>query len=168
MSSRWYVVYTKPRLEAVALENLLNQGFESWYPRARVVKRRVGGKAEVVESLFPRYVFVQLAQGEHVFSRIRSTRGCIDLVRFGFEYRPVPEGFVEALRASTDSDGVLPLHATATRLEPGTPVMLLDGAMAGWVGQLQGYRAADRVVVLMQMMGSVAQVEVQVDSIEAV
>lgn len=168
MSTRWYVVFTKPRLEAVAIENLQNQGLDAWYPRARVVKRRAAGREEVVESLFPRYVFVQLTQGEHMFSKIRSTRGCIDLVRFGFEYRPVPVGFVEALRGQCDDDGLVPLEAKTAKLQPGTRVTLIDGAMAGLVGELRGYKAADRVIVLMNLMGGVASVEVPLDGVEAV
>lgn len=168
MSTRWYVVFTKPRLEALAQEHLANQGMEAWYPRARLTKRRASGKQEVVESLFPRYIFVQLTQGEHHFAKIRSTRGCVDLVRFGFEYKPVPVGFVESLREQCDEEGLVPLESKKLKLEPGAKVMLLDGAMAGLVGELRAYKAADRVIVLMNLMGSVAQVEVPLDGIEKV
>ncbi len=166
MSTRWYVVFTKPRLEALAQEHLMNQGMDAWYPRARVVKRRATGREEVVESMFPRYIFVELTQGQHHFAKIRSTRGCIDLVRFGFEYKPVPVGFVEALRSQCDEEGLVPLESKTVKLQAGSKVMLLDGAMAGLVGELRSYKAADRVIVLMNLMGSVAQVEVPVDNIE--
>ncbi|WP_414674848.1 transcription termination/antitermination NusG family protein, partial [Limnobacter sp.] len=33
--NNWYVVYTKPRLEAVAVDNLQRQGFGVFFPRAR-------------------------------------------------------------------------------------------------------------------------------------
>ena len=37
----WYLIYTKPRRERAALENLERQGYQAYLPRVRV-RRRVG------------------------------------------------------------------------------------------------------------------------------
>ena len=67
--NKWYVMYTKPRQEAVALANLLRQNYTVFYPQARVLKRRAGKSSNtVVESLFPRYMFVNLEVGVDDFS----------------------------------------------------------------------------------------------------
>ena len=39
---RWYAVCCKPRQEAVAEENLLRQGFQTYLPRIRMRQRRRG------------------------------------------------------------------------------------------------------------------------------
>lgn len=40
--AQWYVMYTKPRQEIVALENLQRQNYSVFFPQARVQKRRAG------------------------------------------------------------------------------------------------------------------------------
>lgn len=152
MSAQWYVVYTKPKNELVALENLQNQGFHVYFPRARLKKRRAGGLAVVVEALFPRYLFVQLEKGVHNFSKIRSTRGCVDLVKFGYETSPVPDGLIEAMQARHDDEGLFNLLIPA-QLPPGSAVQVQTGPFEGLIGELCKYKSADRVLVLLNVVG---------------
>ena len=163
----WYVVFTRPKNESVAVENLENQGFAAYLPMASVKKRRASGTLLVVEPLFPRYVFVALTKGVHNFSKIRSTRGCVDLVRFGFEVVHLPLGFVESLRAAENEDGLIDLQASR-QLEQGTRVSLQNGPFEGLVGELRNYKSADRVVIMLDLMGKKTAVEVAADSVEKV
>lgn len=69
--AKWYVMYTKPRQESVALDNLQRQNYTVFYPQARVLKRKAGkGSTAVVEPLFPRYMFVRLEVGVDDFFQI--------------------------------------------------------------------------------------------------
>jgi len=163
----WYVVFTRPKNETVAVENLKNQGFASYLPMASMKKRRASGMHLVVEPLFPRYVFVALKKGVHNFSKIRSTRGCVDLVRFGFEVVPLPMGFVESLQAAENADGLIDLQASK-QLEQGTRVSLQAGPFEGLVGELRNYKSADRVVIMLDLMGKKTAVEVPADSVEKI
>ena len=56
----WYLVYTKPRQEEVALTNLTRQGYGVYLPRLRQLRKRSGKQVPVVEPLFPRYLFIHL------------------------------------------------------------------------------------------------------------
>ena len=161
----WYVVLTKPKNEAVAIENLQNQGFDAYLPMASVKKRRASGMHQVVEALFPRYVFVALTKGLDNFSKIRSTRGCVDLVRFGFEVMHLPVGFVESLKAAENETGLIDL-LKPKQLEQGTRVSLQAGPFEGLVGELRNYKSADRVVIMLDLMGKKTAVEVAADSVE--
>ena len=55
----WYLIYTKPRQEAIALTNLSRQGFECYLPMLKVEKIRQRKTALVTETMFPRYLFIQ-------------------------------------------------------------------------------------------------------------
>ena len=61
----WYVIQTKPRQESVAIENLERQGYAAYCPKMAQAKRRRQRQRwqKVIEPLFPRYLFVQLAMG---------------------------------------------------------------------------------------------------------
>ena len=98
----WYVIHTKPRQEARALENLANQGLECFLPTLTVDRLRDGRKTTVTEPLFPRYLFVRLEAGTSNWAAIRSTRGVARLVEFGGVSAQVSSDLIEALK-NTDS-----------------------------------------------------------------
>lgn len=86
---QWYLIYTKPRQELIAVANLQNQAYTAFAPQLSVKKRTNQGWKQVNESLFPNYVFIQLDDVTDDWKPIRSTRGVSGFVRFGSGV-PVP------------------------------------------------------------------------------
>jgi transcriptional antiterminator RfaH len=80
---QWYLLYTKPRQEQIAVANLQNQTYRALAPQVSVRKRTNQGWKEVSEPLFPNYVFIQLDDVTDDWRPIRSTRGVSGFVRFG-------------------------------------------------------------------------------------
>ena len=54
----WYLLYSKPRQEGVAVENLKRQGYETYLPLIRTRRRRQGQYVSLVEPMFPRYLLI--------------------------------------------------------------------------------------------------------------
>ena len=79
----WYLVMTKPREDAHAEQQLLNQNYEIYRPLAKRSRRQRGRMVTVVESLFPRYIFIRLDPEHDNWSSVRYTRGVAGFVRFG-------------------------------------------------------------------------------------
>ncbi len=81
----WYLVHTKPRQEACALQNLERQGYDCYLPLLASEKLIKGAVTKLAEPLFPRYLFIRLDTGDSAksWSPIRSTRGVSKLVGFG-------------------------------------------------------------------------------------
>lgn len=164
----WYVVYSKPRMEACALENIQNQGFEAFFPQVRIKRRRNTGTAAVLESMFPRYLFVNLEVGVSDFSKFRSTRGCIDLVRFGGLPKQVPNGFVESLSGRMGADCVLDLTALpSSKFAVGQKARVAEGAFEGLLVEIAELRADDRALVLLEVMGGARKVVVPIDQLDS-
>ena len=86
---QWYLIYTKPRQEQVAVANLQQQAYAAFAPSLTVKKRTNQGWKWVNEPLFPNYVFIQLDDLTDDWRPIRSTRGVSGFVRFGSGL-PVP------------------------------------------------------------------------------
>ena len=163
----WYVIYSKPRAEKLAVTHLSNQGVETFSPVLRCKKRRSAGLCVVEEPLFPRYLFVSLEEGQDDFSKIRSTRGCVDLVRFGGEPKAVADEFIVSLCAGLDENNVLDVTAHYTkRFAVGQEVRVVDGAFSGFVSEICMLKPNDRVLVLLDMMGSRRCVELPISCIE--
>jgi len=95
----WYLVYTKPRQEGLAQENLARQGYGVYLPRVRLMRKRQGRPVAIIEPLFPRYLFIQLDTQSDNWGPIRSTFGVASLVRFGNEPAKVPDNFVAHLKS---------------------------------------------------------------------
>lgn len=158
---RWYVMYTKPRQETVALENLQRQSYTVMYPRARLQKRKAGqGTVTVLEPLFPRYMFVQMEAGVDDFSKLRSTKGCIDLVKFGGKASTVPDDFIQLISTQADNDCVIDLQQT-NALPLGSNVRVAEGPFEGLLGTIASAKSDHRVIVLLNILGAERNVELK-------
>ena len=53
----WYVAYTQPKSEKLAVDNLIRQGFETYCPQYKTFKKTATGSLCQLEVMFPRYMF---------------------------------------------------------------------------------------------------------------
>lgn len=160
--SSWYVVCCKPRQELVARENLRRQGFEVYLPQIRVPKRKQNRWVDVIDVLFPRYLFVRVDRQRQSTASIRSTRGAIGLVTFGIEPAIVPDSVIEAILAREDA--ATGLHVAARPVfRPGEKVTLLEGPFAGLEGVFACDDGLKRAVLLIELLGKSNRVRVDRD-----
>ena len=145
---RWYVVYTKPREEARARENLERQGHQCYLPELSLEKRRRGKVLPVTEPLFPRYLFIRCADelATAGWGSLRSTRGVVKLVAFGDGPCTVDDAFLNALQLRTE-------RGPATLFAAGEVVTIAEGPFAGLEAIFQLKEGADRAAVLLDMLG---------------
>lgn len=151
-SLNWYLVHSRPRQEAVAAAHLERQGFAVYLPRLKLPRLRRARWHELVEPLFPRYLFAGLRPGEQCLHPIRSTRGVAALVRSGADYAPVPPALLAELKARADDEGLHRLSPGA--LVPGDRVRIVAGPFAGLEAVFQARQGQDRVRVLLEIVGA--------------
>jgi len=163
---QWYLVYTKPRAERIALEHLSRQGYDVYLPMMRQLRRRGGRRVTAVAPMFPRYLFISLSTDVDNWSPIRSTRGVASLVQFGQHPGRVPSGLVSHLRAHEDPAGIQVISGDEYRT--GAPVRMVEGGLKGFEGVYLARTGHDRVVVLLEIMGRHTRATVSAASIEPV
>ncbi len=146
----WHLIYTKPRQEACALQNLQAQGYACFLPLMPTEKIRRSTLVVADEPLFPRYLFIHLGHGISAksWAPIRSTKGVSRLVCFGNEPARIDERLIEFLRAQASSDHVSPILL----FQPGERVRLTEGAFAGIEGVYQMTDGDRRALVLIQLL----------------
>ncbi len=162
----WYLIYTKPRQEKCALQNLEQQGYQCYLPLLPKEKLRQGAIELSEEALFPRYLFIKLAQDfmAKSWSPIRSTKGVSRLVRFGAEPARIDDALVDLLK-----DHEARLLAKSERLfNPGESVQLTEGPFAGIEGIYQMADGDRRVMVLIELMSKKVVVPVGVKALRRV
>lgn len=96
--TKWYVVLTKPKQEERAEEHLIAQGGEVFLPLLQLEKVRKGKRVDVIEPLFPGYLFVNVEGCEQLISSIRSTRGVRQLLKFGNKPLEIQKTLISDLR----------------------------------------------------------------------
>ena len=161
VQAAWYAVATKPRNEGDAKLNLERQGYSLFLPTIRLKKRRRGQWTLVTEPLFPGYLFVSLVLGTDDPAPIRSTVGCVGLVRFGPTYTPVPAELIAGLKAAAATyDPVL------APFKRGDAVRLMSGPFAGLGAIYDMAKGEQRVQVLLEVLGRVQRLTVELDALD--
>jgi len=153
----WYVVHTKPRQESVAEANLQRQGFETYLPWIKRVARRRNRWGNIVEPLFPRYLFLHIDPGQQTVAPVRSTLGVTTLVAFGNRIIPVPDGAIDILRRSESAQKGLhsaPQHGFAQ----GDAIVVKFGPFEGLEGTFHMSSGQERVAVLLDVLGKSTRV----------
>ena len=160
----WYLVHTKIRQEAVALDNLQRQGYTCFYPTLMVEKVRRKALTLVEEPLFPRYLFIQLSTGleSPSWAPIRSTLGVSRLVKFGQEPAKVDPAIVEALQAAQAQGSPVVMRQFA----PGDALHITDGPFKGIEAIYQATDGEGRVMVLLELMSKPVRMTIEPSSVK--
>lgn len=146
---KWYLIQTKPKQEAIATQNLSNQGFEVFYPKAIIKNKTV--------SLFPRYLFIELDDKNQNWTPIRSTRGVANFVRFGLKFAIVPNQIINMIKIQQQQ--TIEKMIDICSHQKGDLVEIQSGAFKGQQAIFQNYNSNDRVTVLLKLIGQQHQVE---------
>jgi transcriptional antiterminator RfaH len=154
----WYCIHTRPQREQFVAEQLGTfLGLEVYFPTIRLTKtiRRV--RREVVEPLFPRYLFCRCEMTAD-YRAVRYARDVIDLVSFGSQPVQVEEQLIDQIKswaATTD----LPSHASS--LAAGEQVEITFGPMQGLHAViLDAQNDHERVAVLLSILGCDARLTI--------
>lgn len=152
LEKHWYLLNSKPHKDALAEEQLNNQGYEVYRPLAQRLRKRRGSMIKVTESLFPRYMFIRLDTLADNWAPIRSTFGVNQIIRFGSEPALVPEEIITTLRSTEEQLGEKAIDLD--RFHKGEQVILTDGPFRGLNGVFLSYDGEERAMVLLEIMHS--------------
>lgn len=166
MNMDWYLIHTKPRQERRALLNLEQQGYQCYLPTLRAERLRQGMLEVADEALFPRYLFIQLGQGDSAksWAPIRSTVGVSRLVSFGKEPAKVSESLIKLLQTQENSVRIEPKRL----YKAGERVRLTEGAFAGLEGIYQMADGEHRAMVLIELLSKSVTLRATTNSLRKV
>lgn len=153
----WCVVMTRPNCEAMAAENLVQQGYGCYFPKFKAVGR---GNIILKRPLFPRYVFASI---DKFWYSIRGTRGVSHLLMSDKGPAIIPASTIEAIRSKEDGDGFIVLgnKESPERFTKGDPVKATEGPFTGLDLIYDGMSGHDRVKVLAALLGQQVKVIIE-------
>jgi len=148
----WYAVHTKPRQEEIAHLNLQRQDYASYLPHIVVRKRQKGKWTDVVEPLFPRYLFIHIDPHQTNVAPVRSTLGVSELVRFSQGLTAIPDDIITFLK-DLENPETGNRASTEPLFEAGDQVQILEGPLAGLNGIYEITKGEERVLILVKLLG---------------
>ncbi|WP_176330039.1 transcription/translation regulatory transformer protein RfaH [Oceanospirillum sanctuarii] len=160
----WFLFTCKPREDNRAELNLKNQGYTCYRPVIQVQKKRNGKQVLVEESLFPRYIFVQLPDGVGNWRSLLATRGIANVVRFGELPTAIPQALIDEIKANETQ-----LKQTETPvkgLKAGDKVRITSGPFEFLEAIYKQSKGEDRVLVLLNILQQPQLIELTPDQID--
>ncbi|MDC0172295.1 transcription/translation regulatory transformer protein RfaH [Gammaproteobacteria bacterium] len=146
---QWFLLQTKVKQEQRAAENLERQDVVSFCPMIRVDKISRGRRAEVLDVLFPGYLFVQLGESSVSTTAVRSTRGVSHFVTSAGAPIKVPQGLVEQLRQRVTADAEVVMSQLP---KPGAKMQIIDGPFKGLNAVFTEPDGNNRAIVMVTLL----------------
>ncbi len=143
----WFALYTKPRSEFKAAEQIEEIGVNYYLPTITMLKQWSDRKKKVTEPLLRGYIFIYADEKERIISLEQKA-----VVRCIFDAgRPakIPQWQIDNLKTmlSTKSE-----FSIQEGLVPGVQVRITDGPFAGVIGKVQGTENDKTIAVSIDLL----------------
>ncbi|MDG1081190.1 MAG: transcription/translation regulatory transformer protein RfaH [Porticoccaceae bacterium] len=159
---QWFLLQTKVKQEQRAAENLERQGVVSFCPMIRIDKISRGRRAEVLDVLFPGYLFVQLGESSVSTTAVRSTRGVSHFVTSAGAPIKVPQGLVEQLRQRMTADADVVMSQLP---KSGAKIQFIDGPFKGLNAVFTEPDGNNRAIVMVTLLSQKIKISTPLESL---
>lgn len=162
---RWYVLQTKPRQESRVIAHLgpRTSEVQPFLPKIETVRRRAGRRVVSHEPMFPSYLFLRMPFTPATWNAVRWAPGARRLLGAGERPVEVPEEFVQEVQERIEPHGFISIGMT---LPVGSRVRVKTGPFAGLECIFERPTGRDRVRILLEMLGRVTPLEIEVFDLE--
>ena len=158
IEKEWFLLKTKTRQEKRAMENLLRQHIDCYCPEAVVEKILRGKKSQVMEILFPGYLFVNFRNPESSIQSVKNTRGVQSFVSFGGHPAWVPSALIQELKEKTKPSENLLISNLPKR---GDKLKVTGGPFEGISVVFSQPNGDERAEVLLKIMNQQVKASIQ-------
>ena len=160
----WFVAQLRPQGLARAQTHLQRQKIESFSPQVLTTVTRAGVLREARRPLFPGYLFVSFDPATPGWTAVNGTRGVSRLILSDpYRPQPLPAALMAGLIARCDASGLL---STGDDLAVGDRVRVLSGPFADLVTTIETVPDAERIGILIDLMGRKVRTSVPRNHIE--
>ncbi len=164
MARKWYLLHTNHGKEKIVVGQLEGFDVDLFCPMVKIDRGHRRGIRE--EALFPHYLFVHADILADNLPSLAYLPGVRTLVHFGGRPAVVPDAIIAQLQerlAQREPKRTLADHL----FKPGQPIRVRSGPFAGLDAVFQqGLKGTERAQVLIDVLGSLSRVELDVDCLE--
>jgi transcriptional antiterminator NusG len=156
-SIQWFAVQIRTYHRANVETSLRNKGYEVFAPSYDVARIVAGRERKISAPLFPGYIMSAFDPGYRL--PVLTVPGVIRILGTSTALTPIPEAEIEAIRRTITSGlNYEPIES----FQPGAPVQVLKGPLAGIRGEVVYHKGKQRLVIKISALNDRA-VSVEVD-----
>jgi transcriptional antiterminator RfaH len=163
-SPAWFCVRTQQKHEHIAAAHLRRAVTEVdvFNPRLRIRRATRRGAGWFVEALFPGYLFAKFVPAD-VMHAVKGSPGVKTIVMFGTQAPVIPDEVIAQLRLQFDANES---YEVPDPVKEGAIVKIAGGPFHGFDAEvLRVMPSANRVHLLLDILGGVQRVEVSMNQI---
>ena len=163
-AERWYCLRSQPKRERIAASQLAQlPDVEAFLPLVRYESNTAKGKRSRVEPMFPNYLFARFDPGA-CHRAVRYAKGVAYIIKRGESFQEVDPAIIGELRGITVADV---LELTPEPFQLGEKIRIVRGIFANSEGEVLQLRpAAERVVMLLDILGHPQAIELKSDDLD--
>ena len=161
----WYALNTKPNSEYQVAVALKERGIKTYLPEVEALKAYQTRKSK---PLFPCYLFARADLESLDLSQLQWTPGLRNIVAFGERPVPVSDQIINLIRCQL-SENKATGGLSDCPFQPDDPVRITTGPFQDMLAIFEGpITSAERVQVLLNILGQASRVQVDVTNLEKV
>lgn len=162
----WYALHTKAYAEQTTARELHKHGIETYVPQ---ISAKVGKSAEKRVAFFPGYLFMNVDLNATNASNWRWASGVRHIVSYGETPVVIPEEIILHIRRGLHEREAATAAQQGLKFRKGDQVRIGDGPFGDMLAIFEGHvSASERVTVLMEFLGQLSRIRVDIDSLELV
>lgn len=153
----WHALYTRPRSEKKAFQDIQDAGIEVYLPVIKTLKQWSDRKKWVEEPLFKSYLFVKVSPREY-FNALNASVHAVRYITFEGKAVPIPYQQIEAIKTFITQEETR--NIDLTDFEPGKNIEVIEGPMKGLQGSLVRVLGKQKVRVEIAGVGKALFIEI--------
>jgi len=162
-NKKWYALYTRPRWEKKVADLLEKKKVEVYCPLNKVQKKWADRRKVVMEPLFASYVFVYVAEQEHV--GIRQTDGVLNFVHWLNKPAVIRNEEIDTIRKFLSEYDHVSVEKTQVNLND--RVRIINGPLMMWEGNVVEIRT-NTVKITLPSLGQTLVAEIRKENLETI
>jgi len=143
----WFALYTKPRGEFKANEQLIAEGIESYLPVVTRLKQWSDRKKKVTEPLLRSYIFIYGDEQDRLISV--EQRAIVRCIFDAGKPAKIPEWQIDNLKKMLEKESHVIVH---NGIVPGAKVMIKNGPFDGIIGTIVKGEAGKSISVTIDLL----------------
>jgi len=145
----WYAVYTKSRHENIVAFRLYKAGIEILNPKVKLKKNNVNTTSEVIEPLFPCYLFAHFNKNRYLHL-VKYTRGVKYIVGKSNPIS-VQDKIIQTIKDTLDENNVIVVKSA--KFKKGDRIFIREGPFKNFYGIFEReLKGSERVMILLDTM----------------
>jgi len=157
----WYLIFSKPRKEITASEQLKSKGYETYLPLLQLDVRKENQLGSAQYPMFPRYLFIRLCDETDNWEPIKYTIGVSNLVKFSNKPARIPDKLISSLRKYDEKGLYESVDKSNIKLGSRVVISKNNSSFYGLEAIVQECSPNDRVILLFNLIKRTITVNVK-------